>query len=1420
MDLEGLSTICAGLGLVEEDEHGARIGYSKSEFCLDNLKDLLRFLRRDDPQTRDVFKQVCKWNTVSKDLIPIIEHCQDDRNLVINAVKVLVFLTMPIDSTSNDISQQIEYLWGLKSWITRCDTIAVIVSLLEDPLQNLERDTFTEDDWKLVQLVLTLFRNILAVQDISLQQKASGSATQFLSLRDRFLEIIFHENVMDLILVLTQHIGGSCGYLRQDNLLLLDTFHYIFLGQEPELIAKASQKGNKVEDVKASLNSLRSIMEEEEEKRRLTKLRNLDRYSQFSGTFTRISMDGSKTLHKGNPGTTRDILLKPHKVQRGQLKRTAWDHGRLSSSKDNILELLHDFVNQFLSGGYNVLMKSIREDIEKEHHAIQNSDVVVFFQVAQFVTAFQHHKFLISKPMETGTSEAFVNKYADTTLFQGDICGPIAATMNESMFLLVISKWRIAFDSLKETNDHKFLSPAGCLVKNMIRMLDLVLKKLPGDSKEPQTARILLYKLFYDQTDQGMTQFLLNLIKSFDSHKQPKSDLADLVEIIHVVVRLMENLQTRGTLRTAALVFLAVQNGYTDPGVGIKRLGFLEVSRKARKARKKKISRDSKETVEKFDEDNGSVQNEISNSTCEPSIDLSMPLKKELINSSSDGKEENVVVPAERFDEDDVSVQNDIGNSTCKPSIDLSMALKKDLINSTSDGKEENVVVPDQIADPEIPLPDAGNFGDESMHMDDRRFSHSLDDMVNGTSDSSNDDLAAATDEIDFKASSLVATFANNTIIQNLCWLLKFYKNNSTSTNHYIICMLRRICDDLELSPMLYQLSLLNTFYDILVEQKSSPCKEYANIVSFLTNLVRKMLRKMKSQPLLFVEALFWKTRKECHYISSEALLHELGNLRKEYENWGSASGRDEEEIGSSQGKGGIYKRSIADSLGEDEADFVISHELSYQKEQDPDEAKLQKVLNRTVDSVGEVKESMASVSNSEIDGEDNSDLSNPHNDGHSPEHESKRASKRKKRLVFDDEVEKSVKNLYEKYKDNRLCSRLIAESLFPSGKVSPVQVSRMLKRLGLRVASKKRILHLNVPEQPSGEGEALDSDATLLNLNGMDDGSWPKRSFHTRKRIHAFSKEQEMMVKDLFEEFKDHKRCSYMIANALDADKTFTVAQISRKLKQLGLHIPQQKRPCEAKKHSRDDDPNSLCADKIEEGSDEETLLALKKRNFSIFPVCLRPLFEINVELVPKKKEARASLEKDMDSQFLDELIEGELKDDEALVYMAIEREPWVVKWFYILFYDSYGTMDGGLSVLVKTGRRLLSIALDEKLTTSTVQEMVIDQNDGATGVPQDVIERGAHSISGEMAPSHVGEDMAVKLKDLNGNSKQEEASSATSSGKPVGAELLNNIDHVPHQQMHDELEDSEDDVAQITPKTSILRRKLKMVVDLEDDE
>ena len=60
-------------------------------------------------------------------------------------------------------------------------------------------------------------------------------------------------------------------------------------------------------------------------------------------------------------------------------------------------------------------------------------------------------------------SESSKDHHGDSTLFRGSMCGSISETMNEAMFLLVISKWRSAFEGLKETNNYKFISAAGSL---------------------------------------------------------------------------------------------------------------------------------------------------------------------------------------------------------------------------------------------------------------------------------------------------------------------------------------------------------------------------------------------------------------------------------------------------------------------------------------------------------------------------------------------------------------------------------------------------------------------------------------------------------------------------------------------------------------------------------------------------------------------------------------------------------------------------------------------------------------------------------------------------------------------------------------------------------------------------------------------
>lgn len=123
-------------------------------------------------------------------------------------------------------------------------------------------------------------------------------------------------------------------------------------------------------------------------------------------------------------------------------------------------------------------------------------------------------------------------------------------------------------------------------------------------------------------------------------------------------------------------------------------------------------------------------------------------------------------------------------------------------LKTSSDGKEE-ISMTAKTDEPELLDLNTGSFEGNLSQKENKNLNDGY-----STADSSSDEQQNKTVEVDLKVSSLVSTFANNSIIQKICWLLKFYKSNSTNTNYYIICILRRITEDLELSPMLYQVNI------------------------------------------------------------------------------------------------------------------------------------------------------------------------------------------------------------------------------------------------------------------------------------------------------------------------------------------------------------------------------------------------------------------------------------------------------------------------------------------------------------------------------------------------------------------------------------------------------------------------------------
>ncbi len=124
--------------------------------------------------------------------------------------------------------------------------------------------------------------------------------------------------------------------------------------------------------------------------------------------------------------------------------------------------------------------------------------------------------------------------------------------------------------------------------------------------------------------------------------------------------------------------------------------------------------------------------------------------------------------------------------------------------------------------------------------------------------------------------------------------LLSDYACNSELINHVVVKMLYRIAFQLNMAPLLYQISVFRTFLAIL----SEPCGPRLKVIFMLFNdsndnngypspppppppppppLLPQELQKLSAHvvrgffsmaacnPLMFVELLFWKTSRDCY---------------------------------------------------------------------------------------------------------------------------------------------------------------------------------------------------------------------------------------------------------------------------------------------------------------------------------------------------------------------------------------------------------------------------------------------------------------------------------------------------------------------------------------------------------------------------
>eukprot|EP00941_MAST-03F_sp_MAST-3F-sp1_P005076 g5076.t1 len=209
---------CQRLGHWIDNDGSALLVGSKKKFIpgtenpVGALRDIQRYLRRDDPIKRNFYRTLGRWKVVQTKLIPLVLACRKDPELVFQATKLLVMVTMPL-SPDQDRDVENAHIEAdlLVEYVEAClkpDIIAVFSTMLEGPLSRLDStDTskkIATKDQMIIELVLTFFRNLLLVKNVN--QHSATALSHRSRIRDELMLAFGREDVFSIILLFVKNI--------------------------------------------------------------------------------------------------------------------------------------------------------------------------------------------------------------------------------------------------------------------------------------------------------------------------------------------------------------------------------------------------------------------------------------------------------------------------------------------------------------------------------------------------------------------------------------------------------------------------------------------------------------------------------------------------------------------------------------------------------------------------------------------------------------------------------------------------------------------------------------------------------------------------------------------------------------------------------------------------------------------------------------------------------------------------------------------------------------------------------------------------------------------------------------------------------------------------------------------------------------
>ncbi|XP_012343215.2 protein timeless homolog [Apis florea] len=805
-----LAATCAALGYYDGSK------YHLDKHCLDVIKDLIKYLRRDD-ESHVVRQFLGQTKLLQTDLIKIFVDHSDKLQLWDVLLRLIINITSPVlliyneqiptDKMQRTIYQKlISYTQEYKIALTDDRIWAVLSNRLSEilKLDNIDRG---EEKEMIIERILIFIRNVLQIPPDENEKRVDNDAT----IHDEVLFALNASGVVDLLLFIASNRNE-----QQYHLQVLEIISLMLRDQNASQLAKSGLQRSTAEKEKDEATLLAARLKEKEKKLERVRKYASARHSHFGGTYVVQNMKaiGENQLICHKPYQKIEALnfgQDKKKMSKPKNKRPMMDPRSERTSTLSVRLFLKEFCVEFLNAVYNPVMKYARSCIIGATSSEQSETICYLWTLRFFMEFNRHYKFEVKYVSETISTEIF---------------HLVQRQMEHYYEMIITDKKKIPLWSCRL---HIALQAYQELLYTLIAM------DQSADRGVRESSKVIKSNVFYVPE---YRETILSQLLNFDELKMSRKYLIDLTTTAHVFLKMLSNYCEKNK---RSVVVQQVKN------------------KRQRNKNKKKAETEQKSEQppppsleERWDE----ISPQLSIVMREGTIPEVIPFDATL----------DVPIDEQKVDAMK-KIQKLLRQKFLEQAIGLLRASREVWPENDCFGRADITQEEEFLALREIFVADLGVIEEENVTQNrEKQQEENVESLLNDEPDDEDDDEEereaepySTVVETDFKFSDFVHRFANVKIVKAMLILLQQFDKNTDEVNHYVNKMLHRIAWDCKMPGMMFQASMFRVFQRIL-ESKHRGHKELQKFAVFI---IRRFIEVAQKNRKAYMELLFWKTTRD-----------------------------------------------------------------------------------------------------------------------------------------------------------------------------------------------------------------------------------------------------------------------------------------------------------------------------------------------------------------------------------------------------------------------------------------------------------------------------------------------------------------------------------------------------------------------------